>query len=263
MTNPPPPNKPGQSADYPPGPGSPPPQFQPPGQPGYPSQGYGQGYGQPPGPPPKKGGGNKTLFIVLGVIFGGIILMCGACGLLVANAPKTTTTEQANGAAPEAGQDGATPTAPEAPTAGASKDNPAPIGTTVTPAKDWSITVNSANLDATAELAKLNMFNKPSIAGNKLVTVNVTVHNGSSRPGMALTELKVGALPPSGVRVDESFAIVGIDTLKPTAQLQPGASITGTLVYELAAADIPQTVLLVEPTVTLDTNEDQRFLAIQ
>jgi hypothetical protein len=258
VTNPPPPNQPGQSADYPPGPGShtsPPPPFQPPGQPDYsPPPGYGT-----PGPPPKKGSGNKTVFIILAVIFGGIILLCGLGGILVANAPKTTTT--AGQASPDVTEPGAA--APEAPTAGASKDNPAPIGTTVTPAKDWSITVNSANLDATADLAKLNMFNKPRIAGNKLVTVNVTIHNGSSRPGMAMTAMKVGALPPSGVTVDESFAIVGVDTLNPSAQLQPGASVTGTLVYELAPADIAKTVLLVEPQLTLDQNEDQRFLAIQ
>jgi hypothetical protein len=255
VTNPPPPNQPGQSADYPPGPGSPPPQFQPPGQPGYPPQGY----GQPPGPPPKKGGGGKTALIILAVIFGGIILLCALGGILVANAPKTTTTEQANGVAPGAGQDGATPTA--AP--GTSKDNPAPIGTEVSPAKDWTIKVNSANLNATAEILAANMFNKPRVAGNQLVSVNVSVHNGSDRPGSPMTNLNVGALTPAGVKVEPAFAVTGIDTITTTQQLQPGGTLTGLLVFELAPADIPQTVLLAEPQITLDTNKDQRFLAIQ
>lgn len=187
--------------------------------------------------------------------------------VIAAVAPKDTTATRSTSAADppaagnnEPGQSGE-PGDESGP--GATKDDPAPIGTEVTAAKDWTIKVNSSNLDATADLAAKNMFNKPQIAGNKLVTVNVTIHNGSDKPAMALTSMKVGALPPSGVRVDQVFAVVGVDTLNPAAQLQPGASITGTLVYELAPADIPSTVLLAEPQFTLDTNEDQRFLAIQ
>jgi hypothetical protein len=198
------------------------------------------------------------VWIILAVIVGGVILMCGLGGILVANAPKTTTTLGASGE-----ETPGAPAAPEAAGPGATKDNPAPIGTEVSPAKDWTIKVNSADLDAGAGLAKLNMFNKPQVAGNKLVSVNVTIHNGSSRPGMAMSAMKVAALPPSGVTVDESFAIAGADTLNSSAQLQPGASITGVLVYELAPADIAGTVLLAEPQLTLDQNEDQRFLAIQ
>jgi hypothetical protein len=194
-----------------------------------------------------------ALLVCVGLFVAFIVLIA----VVAAVAPKSTTTTTPGGQAE-------TPAAPDQATGpGATKDTPAPIGTEISPAKDWTIKVNSANLDATAELAAKNMFNKPRIAGNKLVTVNVTVHNGSDRPGMAMTEMKVAALPPSGVTVDETFAVVGIDDLKPTAQLQPGASVTGTLVYELAPADIAGTVLLAEPQMTLDQNEDQRFLAIQ
>jgi hypothetical protein len=256
VTNPTPPNQPGQSADYPPGPGSPPPNYPPPGAPGYGPPP--QGYGQPPGPPPKKGGGGKTVLIILAVIFGGMILLCGVGGVLIANAPKTTTTERATGATPGGGQD-----TPAAPVVGASKDNPAPIGTPVSPAKDWTVVVNSANLNATPEIVAANMFNKPRVATNQLVSVNVSVRNGSDRPGSPMSNLNMGALTPAGVKVEPAFAVTGIDTLKSTQQLQPGGTLTGLLVFELAPADIPQTVLLAEPQLTLDTNEDQRFLAIQ
>jgi hypothetical protein len=244
VTNPIPPNPPpGQSAGYPPpGPGS------------YPQP---QGYGPPPAPPEK--GRSKALIALLCCI-GLPIALVVVVAVVAAVAPKDnkTSTSPSTEAAgqPAAGDDGTSGP-------GATKDDPVPIGTEVTPAKNWTIKVNTANLDAGAELARANQFNKPRIAGNKLITVNVTIHNGSDKPGMAMTEMKVGALPPSGVKVDQSFAIAGVDTLNPAAQLQPGASVTGTLVFELPVADIPTTVLLAEPQFSLDENEDQRFLAIR
>lgn len=242
----------------PPSPNPPPdPQGYPPPAPGQYPPNYQQPYQQ--GPPPKKGTSKALIgLLACGGLFVAFIILIA---VVVAVAPKdtNTTTNPTTGAA---GQ----PTGDDDDNAagvGSTKDNPAPIGTEVTPAKDWTIKVNTANLDAGADLAKANQFNKPRVAGNKLITVNVTIHNGSDKPGMAMTSMKVGALPPSGVKVDQSFAIAGVDTLNPSAQLQPGASVTGTLVYELAPADIASTVLLAEPQFTIDENEDQRFLAIQ
>lgn len=198
------------------------------------------------------------MWIILGVIAVSLVAMCGLGGILVANAPKTTTTLGAIGT-----DEPTSPGAPAAPEVGATKDSPAPIGTQVSPAKDWTIVVNSANLDATAEIVAANMFNKPRVAGNRLISVNVSVHNGSDRPASPMGNLNVGALTPAGVKVEPAFAVTGIDTIKTTQQLQPGGTLTGLLVYELAPADIPATVLLAEPQITLDANEDQRFLAIQ
>lgn len=113
MTNPTEPPPPGQQAGYPPHPGStsPPPQFQQPPPPGYTPDP--QGYGPPAAPLPKKDRGNKVVLIILAVIFGGIVLLCGLGSVLVANAPRTTTTLAA--ASPEPAQ-GAAPTEPAAPT---------------------------------------------------------------------------------------------------------------------------------------------------
>lgn len=187
--------------------------------------------------------------------------MIVAITVIAAVSPKTSTTTTA---APGAGEPESTDAAPSGNTGpGASKDNPVPIGTPVEVAKDWSFKVNSVDLDANAEMLKGNMFNKPQVEGNQFVAVNATIRNGSSKPAMAMTALKVGALPPSGVRVEQTFMTAGVQTISPSAQLQPGAEVTGLLIFELAPADIAQTVLLVEPQLTLDVNEDQRFFAIQ
>lgn len=113
MTNPTPPNTPGQQAGYPPHPGSntqPPPEFRPPGQPGY---GPPPGYGGPP-VPPTKDRGNKVVLIILGVVVASIVAMCGLGGVLVASAPKTTTTRDVATEEP-AQAHAAAPSEPEAP----------------------------------------------------------------------------------------------------------------------------------------------------
>jgi hypothetical protein len=65
------------------------------------------------------------------------------------------------------------------------------------------------------------------------------------------------------VRVETKFAVAGYPVFDSMAQLQPGAVLTGNMVYELDPSTIGQTVLLAEPQFTLDQNEDQRFLALQ
>lgn len=188
----------------------------------------------------------KVALAVIGLVF----LACAS--------PKPDTNAGAAG-----GGQASTGGAPAANEAGATKDNPAPVGTEVTPAKGWTITVTAPATDATAEIVKANQFNKPKVPTNKLYSVPVSIHNGSDRPGMALGELKLGALPPNGVRVDQVFAVTGYPTIETTAQLQPGATVAGKLVYELDPTTFGQTVLLAEPQFTLDTNADQRFLALQ
>lgn len=260
VTNIPPPQPPGSGAPPPQPPGS----YPPPGPQNYqqPPPGYAQGPppGYPQGPPPKKGTSKLLIgLFACGGLFVAFIILITVIAAIGSNSNNTSTNATTGaGGQPAARDDGGGSGGP-----GSSKDNPAPVGTNVVVAKGWTLKVNSANLDAGAELAKANQFNKPRLATNKFVTVNVTVTNGSDKPGMAMIEMKVGALPPSGVKVDPSLMVAGVDTLNPTAQLQPGASVTGTLVFELAPADIPSTVLLAEPQFTLDENEDQRFLAIQ
>lgn len=140
--------------------------------------------------------------------------------------------------------------------------SPIPMGTAVTVAKGWEVKVNSAQLNADAELKAANMFNTPD-PGSQFVTINVSVTNNSGKPASPFTNVKFSILPTTGVAIDDSFAAGVANEFSSTAQMQPGATATGVLVYEVPSAQIAGAVLLGEPVMTLDTAKDQRFFAIQ
>jgi hypothetical protein len=192
---------------------------------------------------------NRFLGGLLAVV---ALVALSSCG----TTPATETTASTDGAAAAA----PTTEAPLEP--GSTKDNPAPIGTEVAAAQGWMIKVVSADLNANAALAKANQFNKPQTPGNQFVAVTITVHNGDTKPGAAMTNINVGLLSPAGVKLTQTFASTPT-MFDITAQLQPGGTLTGQLIYEAPPADVPQLVMLVEPFFTLDKTEDQRFLAIQ
>ena len=139
---------------------------------------------------------------------------------------------------------------------------PIAIGTSVTVAKGWDVKVNSAQLNADAELKAANSFQTPD-PGSQFVTVNVSVTNNSDKPASPLMNVKFSILPTTGIAIDDSFAAQVANEFSSTAQMQPGATATGVLVYEVPSALIAGAVLLGEPVMTLDTAKDQRFFAIQ
>jgi hypothetical protein len=70
-------------------------------------------------------------------------------------------------------------------------------------------------------------------------------------------------LPPSGVAVDTAFVAGVPNEIDSTAQMQPGASATGSLVFEVPSADVDNTVMLGQSVFTLDAKKDQKFFAIK
>jgi len=149
-----------------------------------------------------------------------------------------------------------------APAVGTEQSVPAPLGTEIEVAKDWVVKVDSAELDANATMAATNQLNTPG-DGEQFVLVKVTVTNGSSDPDMPMTNVDLSLLPPTGVAID-GFSCFGEvpEALDSTAQMQPGATATGNLCFSVPVADAAGSVLLAEPTFTLDEGEDQRFFAL-
>lgn len=139
---------------------------------------------------------------------------------------------------------------------------PIPIGTAVEVAADWDLKVNSAELDANATMAAANMFNTPK-PGSQYVLVNVSVTNNSDQPEPPFTNLKLSLLPPSGVAIDSAFVAGVPGALDTSAQMQPNATATGSVVFEVPSTDVPGSVLLGQSLFTLDTKKDQKFFAIQ
>ncbi len=142
------------------------------------------------------------------------------------------------------------------------QQNPIPLGTDVEVAKGWNLKVNSANLDGNALAAEANMFNTPA-PGTQYILVNVTITNNSGEPASPLFEMKLSALPPSGVAADPAFVAELPGQLDTTAQMQPGAAMTGVIPFEVPTAEVIGTVLLGQSQFTLDENKDQKFFALQ
>ncbi|WP_208028789.1 DUF4352 domain-containing protein [Rhabdothermincola sediminis] len=143
-----------------------------------------------------------------------------------------------------------------------SASTPVPIGTAKTVAKGWDLKVNSANLDADAALAAVNQFNTPQ-PGTKFVLINVSLTNNSDKPASPLTNVKMSMLPSSGVAVDSTSCMVSApDMLDPMAQMQPGATATGNVCFQMKPEDIATSLFLAEPQFTMDKVEDQVFFAI-
>lgn len=245
-TMPPPPD----GNPYPSGPASGPP------PPGYGAPGYGAP-GFPPGPVVvrKSNAGKILLWVVLG-LFG----MCalGGVGLVVLGATvgTTTTTTRSSGFVPPGTGSAAAP----GNSSGTESSAPAPVGTTIEVAKDWTVTVVEAQKDADAMLKKANALNTPG-TGKQYVAAKVKIVNESSEPESIFTNVQVDLLSPAGSTIEKGFVVLD-DQLDVFSELQPGGSATGWVVWEVAKADVSRVVLLAQPTLTLDKKEDQRFFAL-
>lgn len=146
--------------------------------------------------------------------------------------------------------------------AASTQESPIPMGTDVEVAAGWNLKVNSAELNANATVAAANQFNTPQ-AGNQFVIVNVTITNNSDQPGEPWVNLKLSLLPPSGVAKDTALVAEVPGEIDTMAQMQPGATATGVLIFEVPSAEVPGTVLLGQSQFTLDEAKDQKFFAIQ
>jgi hypothetical protein len=143
-----------------------------------------------------------------------------------------------------------------------SQASPIPLGTDVEVAADWNLKVNSAELDANATMAAANQFNTPE-EGKQYVLVNVSITNNSDQPAAPLTNVTLSLLPPSGIAADPSFVAGLSGAIDIMAQMQPGATATGVVPFEVPAAEAAASVLLGQSTFTLDEAKDQKFFAIQ
>jgi invasion protein IalB len=217
----------------------------------------------PPPPPPAPGprplqparqrSGCATVAIVAAVAAVGVLLLVAVTVAILAAAATSPATEDA--VSPQPATTAVEHT--EAP-AGSSPTNPAPLGTPVSPAKDWTVTVTAGDRNANARMAALNQFNKPK-PGTQFLTVTLEVRNNSDRPEHP--PIEIGMLTPGGVRITESF-LAEVNVFNKYAQLQPGGILKGELVYEVPVEDANAVVLLAEPMLTLDQVDDQRFLSV-
>lgn len=124
---------------------------------------------------------------------------------------------------------------------------PFPIGTAITQG-DWTITVNSVNLDGTQSIADANTFNEPAPEGQVYIIPNVTVtYNGTDEAGEMASPI-MEYVTVDGNTVDSfSHMVVVPEAFDSIATLYPGASTTGNFSFPVPVDTAGEGVLAVQP----------------
>jgi hypothetical protein len=189
--------------------------------------------------------------VVLAILYS--LLMATAAGM----AEPAPTPGPAGADPSPAGHDGAT-------NGLATRENPAPLGTTVrVPSSagtlDWEVTLGPAMLDADEVVAAENPSAEPAPDGSQYAMVPVTVVYRGAESGTPWAELAVGFVSAAGTvhSSSDSFAVAPTP-LTDVKELVPGAAGTGNVVVPVPAEDVAEGAWVV-------TSEagDQYFFAAQ
>ncbi|MGN6760229.1 MAG: DUF2510 domain-containing protein [Leifsonia sp.] len=129
------------------------------------------------------------------------------------------------------------------------RENPAPLGSSVV-GKDFTVKINSVNLNATDAVHAANEFNDAPDAGMTYALVNATV-TYTGKDSAYAAEVQISYVGADG-KVYKSFdkAVVAPDPQLGADELYTGASTTGNVVIQIPAA--ADGVLRVEPGVIAD-----------
>lgn len=127
------------------------------------------------------------------------------------------------------------------------RENPYPVGSTITNG-DWSVTVNSVNLDAADIVAAENSFNDPAPEGMTYLLVNATVtYVGTSNTGeMPWTTIDYVTVDGTTVSSVDTTAVTP-ERLDTISELYPGGSTTGNVLLTVPRDTAGDGVLAVSP----------------
>lgn len=139
------------------------------------------------------------------------------------------------------------------------RDAPYPLGTAITQG-DWTVTVNSVNLDATQAIVDENQFNEPATEGNTFILVNLTAtYIGTAAEGdypfLAVDYVTAGG---NTVTAADTF-VVAPEPFDMATTLYEGASTTGNIALSVPTEGIGDGVLAVTPGMV----GDKVFVAVQ
>lgn len=129
------------------------------------------------------------------------------------------------------------------------RENPHPLGTTISD-DDWSVTINSVDLDAQDAVMAENPYNDPAPEGMTYILVNATVtYIGDSNEGeMPWTTIEYVTADGSTISsVDGSNFAVTPDRLDTLSDLYQGGSTTGNVLLTVPTETAAEGVLAVEP----------------
>ena len=131
--------------------------------------------------------------------------------------------------------------------------NPYPLGTEVS-SSEWSVTINSVDLDATDEVLAENQFNEEPEDGHNYILISVTAeYTGPDAEG-ATPWVSIDYVSAQGNTFDSTDSLaVAPDAFDRVGTLYEGASATGNLVLHIPSEDAEDGVLSVSPEMFSDT----------
>ncbi|HEY4559108.1 MAG TPA: DUF308 domain-containing protein [Enteractinococcus sp.] len=130
------------------------------------------------------------------------------------------------------------------------RDNPLPLGTTISDG-DWEVTLNSVDLDATEAVLAENPLNDEPETGNGYIMANVTAtYLGDDSAGETPAGVRVEYVSAEGNSFDTTTSMVIVpDYFNRSETLYEGASTTGNFGVEVPLEDIENGNILVSPTM--------------
>jgi hypothetical protein len=146
-----------------------------------------------------------------------------------------------------------------------SPDHPLRFGTSVTPAKGWSVEVNAAELRADDTMSNANDDNFRPEAGKHYVLANLTVTNGTDQPGIWSTQLQFSLHTTAGADISEDSCRSSTppSSLLSAGAMRPGATATGNVCFEASDAELEDAVLLVAPADPASAEGGRQYLSLR
>jgi len=185
----------------------------------------------------------------------GVIVFVGGLANAVSDAVDDSVSggdlasvEPAEPAAEEAPEEEAPEEEAEEDPAG-TRSHPHPLGTTVSN-DEWSVTINSVQLDATEAVLAANVINAAPAEGEQYILVNVTATYTGAETGMPAVDLSFAYVTADGVTV-HSYDTVAVapDAFDSMAELYTDASITGNIALAAPSDTAGEGTIVVTPGI--------------
>ncbi|MEG9225505.1 hypothetical protein [Aeromicrobium sp. Sec7.5] len=155
--------------------------------------------------------------------------------------------------------DGETISSDDTDAVGGSRDNPLPIGATIEN-DDWTLTINSVNLDANSQVEQASSFNEPAPDGTTYILVNCTVTYTGDAPDGDTPWSSVDYVTAAGNTISAYDLFVDVpDEIDTTSTLYSGASVSGNIGLAVPVDTVAQGTL----AVGLDLDSATAFFAVQ
>jgi hypothetical protein len=129
------------------------------------------------------------------------------------------------------------------------RENPLPLGTTITLGTDWEVLVGPSTLDANSIIANENQFNAPAPEGFQYAILSLTFTYTGETSGTPWTDVSVDYISAAGnTHSSADHSAVAPDGLFSINELFPGATASGNVVIAIPSDGALDGVWRVEPS---------------